>query len=93
MKFKILPGAVRDLKEIRDYTAADDSVAAAQVVERIIKSFDLLSARPDIGRPMAGKPIRVWSIPGLPYVVAYRVSAQIYILRVYHTRRKLPPEW
>jgi plasmid stabilization system protein ParE len=93
MKFRLVPHAIRDLEEIQVFIGAEDPSAAARVVERLVQSFELLSTRPEIGRPIAGRPVREWTVPGLPYLLPYIVREDIVILRVYHTRRKRPKRW
>lgn len=93
MKFRLVPRAVRDLEEIRAYIDVEDASSAVRVIERLIQSFELLAMRPEIGRPVVGRPVREWSVPGLPYLIPYVVRDDIVILRVYHTRRKRPKRW
>lgn len=94
MKRRLLARAARDLADIEAYISADDPRAAAEVAQRIRKSLDLIAARPDIGRPSKVTSIREWSVPGLPYVIPYRVGDdRIDILRVFHTSRKRPDAW
>jgi toxin ParE1/3/4 len=93
VKFRLVPRAVRDLEEIRAYIDVDDASSAVRVIERLIQSFELLATRPEIGRPVVGRPVREWSVPRLPYLIPYVVRDDIVILRVYHTRRKRPKRW
>jgi plasmid stabilization system protein ParE len=94
VKIRLTKAAVRDLGEIRAYIAADDPVAARKVVATLDRSITLIGERPQIGRPTAVPDVREWSVPGLPYVVPYRISADaIEIIRVYHTSRQRPEEW
>ena len=94
MKLRLLPRAVRDLAELRAYIAADDPDAAQKVAERLIKALKLIESRPDICRPTAGAATREWVVPGLPYIIPYRLkNGTVEILRIYHTRRNRPPEW
>ena len=93
MTFRLLPRAIRDLEEVRSFIEADDPQVAAKLVDRLVQSFELLASRPEIGRPVAGRPVREWSVPGLPYLIPYVIREEIVILRVYHTRRKRPKRW
>ena len=93
MKFRLLLKAVRDLEEINAFIDSDDPSVATKVVERILQSFEILAKRPEIGRPVAGRPVREWSVPGLPYLIPYVIRDDVVILRVYHTRRKRPKRW
>ena len=94
MKFKVLPRAVRDLANMHMYIAADDEMAAEAVALRLHKALELLTSRPEIGRPVPDTRIREWSVPGLPYVIPYRVRGDVVeILRFFHTSRKRPARW
>ena len=94
MKLKVLPRAARDLVDIHSYIAAEDSQAAVLVVARLRKSLALITERPEIGRHGEDPRTREWSVPGLPYVVPYRVRGEtVEVLRVFHTSRRRPPKW
>ena len=94
MRVRLTKAAVRDLRAIRAYIAADDPVAAQKVAAMLDRSIVLIERRPEIGRPTAVPDIREWSVPGLPYVIPYRIAADaIEIVRVYHTSRQRPKEW
>lgn len=94
MKRHILPRAVRDIAEIEAYINDENPAAAANVASRIRKAFDLITDRPDIGRPAPIPQLREWSIPGLHYIIPYRVRGDtVEILRVFHTSRQRPPRW
>jgi plasmid stabilization system protein ParE len=64
------------------------------VASRISASFDLLDAKPQIGRPAPDGRNREWSVPGLPHFIVYRVRGfEVTILRVFHTSRLRPNDW
>jgi plasmid stabilization system protein ParE len=87
----ITPLASRDLDEIRAYIAMDDPVAAEQVARRLLKAIKLIDKKPAIGRPSSDGRRRIWSVPGLPYVIPYRVRGErVIITRVFHTSRRRP---
>ena len=74
-----LRGAAKDLAEIEAYISLDSPDAAKAVASRLRKAFDLhcLTTR-GIGRPTPDRPdIREWSVPGLPYIIPYRVAIDI----------------
>lgn len=94
MKLRLLPRAVNDVAGQYTFIAKDDPAAALRVVERIEKSLRLIESNPLIGHPTPGRPTREWPVPGLPYVIPYRIKGDtIEILRVFHTRRKRPDIW
>jgi len=86
--------ATRDIEDIRTWIEADDQQAAIRVALKIMHAIDLLDAKPQIGRVAADGKNREWSIPGVPYLIAYRVSGvDVTILRVFHTSRLRPGAW
>jgi plasmid stabilization system protein ParE len=94
MKRRVLAKAARDLAQVEAYIQADNPQAARAAAARIKKAFDLITARPEIGRPTRWPNVREWSIPGLPYLIPYRIKDnEIQILRVWHTSRNRPSEW
>lgn len=91
MRIRWLDEAISDLIEIRDYITNDKPQAAQAVASRIRKTVDLLKDQPGIGRPGRVEGTKELIIPGLPYIIPYRVKANIIeILRVLHTARKWP---
>lgn len=94
MKLKVLPRAVRDLANIYVYISVDNDQAAKTITQRLKTSMELITLRPDIGRPSPDSRIREWSVPGLPYLIPYRVRGEVVeILRVFHTSRQRPERW
>jgi toxin ParE1/3/4 len=87
MKIVYHRGALRDLQAIRSYIARGDAKAAGKVVARIERSIALLKGSPHMGRP-GPHGTRLISVPGLPYVVIYRMrSDAVSIVAVFHTSR------
>jgi plasmid stabilization system protein ParE len=94
MKRHVLLRAAKDIAEIEAYIHQESREAAADVASRIRKAFDLVAERPEIGRPTSIPHLREWSVPGLPYVIPYRVRGdKVEILRVFHTSRRRPSAW
>lgn len=83
-----------DLKSLRAHIAADNPRAANEIATRLGRAIQLIAAKPNVGRPTKRSGIREWSVPGLPYVIPYRVKAgTIEILRVFHSRQRRPDQW
>ena len=94
MKIRLMKAAIRDLHETRAHIAADDPKAAMQVSTRLEKAIILIAEKPNIGRPITDQSLREWSVPGLPFVIPYRLSGDtIEIIRVFHPSRRRPPTW
>ena len=80
--------ALRDIENIHDYIARDDTVAAARVVSRIERAIQRLAVLPLSARPGRVPGTRVLAVPGLPYVVIHRVRGDsVHIVAVLHTAR------
>lgn len=93
MHIEWLGEAGRDLVEIRRYIAEDRPNAAEQVAKRILDTVAYLRDHPEIGRAGRIPGTRELVIPGLPYIVPYRVkSATIEILGVLHASQEWPKE-
>jgi toxin ParE1/3/4 len=81
--------ARRDLFSVETYISQDNPAAAAETVLKIIAAVESLSRFADMGRPGRVPDTRELVIPGLPYIVPYRISdSTIAVLRVYHASRK-----
>jgi plasmid stabilization system protein ParE len=95
MRLSLLPRAVRDLAAIEAYVAErGDAATARRVAARLRGALQLMAARPEIGHRCHKPDVREWSVPGLPYVIPYRVREdRIEILRIFHTSRKRPDKW
>ena len=91
MRVRWLRRALRNLEEEADYVARDDPQAAAQVVERITTSVDLLASQPALGRTGRVPGTRELIITGTPYIVPYRVRDDtVEILRMFHGAKRWP---
>jgi toxin ParE1/3/4 len=94
MKLHVFARAKRDLDEAFAFIELDDPASAKNVARLLMKSIRLIAENPSIGRPSADKRVREWSVPGLPYVIPYKIKdATVQIIRVYHTRRSRPEVW
>jgi len=94
MKIRLMKAAIRDLREAQAYIAVDDPRAAKQVVLRLQKAVELIATRPEIGRPNADGATREWSVPGLPYVIPYRIAGDVLeVVRIWHNSRDRPEKW
>lgn len=84
--------AESDLIEILDYIAADNPGAALATIDRIEAAALRLTGFPRSGREGSVPDTRDFPIPGLPFVIIYRVrKAAIEVLRVLHGARQWPP--
>jgi toxin ParE1/3/4 len=91
VRVRWLRRALRNLDQEADYIARDDPQAAAQFVERIAASVDLLATHLALGRPGRVPGTRELIVTGTPYIVPYRVRDDtVEILRVFHGARRWP---
>ncbi len=85
--------ARRDLSSVDSFISRDNPTAALDTVLKIISAVETLTNFPDMGRSGRIADTRELIIPGLPFIVPYRVrNDDIIILRVYHTSRKWPDQ-
>lgn len=83
--------AVRRLDQICAHIASDNPAAAARTLARLLAAADALAARPAMGRPGRLRGTRELVVPGLPYIVAYRVTASsVDLLTIMHTAQQWP---
>jgi toxin ParE1/3/4 len=88
MKVRFKASALRHIEKIHGYIAVHDPAAANRVVKRIEHSISRLGFIPFSGRPGVVKGTRILIVPGLPYVVIYRVGDDtVDIIAVLHTAR------
>jgi addiction module RelE/StbE family toxin len=91
MRFRFSEPAIQSLTSIRDFIAKDNPDAAAKVASAMMKAVLRLTRFPQSGRPGRLKGTRELIVPGLPYIIPYRiVDDVILILAVIHTSRKWP---
>jgi toxin ParE1/3/4 len=84
--------ALADLDSISAYIARENPLAARRVVGRILQSLKRLEGFPYSGRAGTKPGTRELSVPGLPYLVIYRIFEErddgiVEIVAVYHTAR------
>ena len=84
--------AENDLTEILDFIAEDDPSAAVGTIDRIEAVALRLIDFPLSGREGSVPDTRELPIPGLPFILIYRVrEASVEVLRVLHGARQWPP--
>ena len=83
--------AIRSLTSIHAYISKDSPAAAARVAAAVVDATDQLEPFPQSGRPGRIVGTRELVVPGLPYILPYRVvDDTIMILSVIYTSRKWP---
>jgi addiction module RelE/StbE family toxin len=85
MKVRWTVPAWRDLEAIEAYIARDNPAAAADVGRQILEAAASLKRHPFRGRWDKRKRFRELVLAPLPYLIAYRVSAEfVSIIRIWH---------
>ncbi len=83
--------AVGDVEAARDYIEGRNPGAARDVVSRLLDAVAALDNFPRRGRPGRVAKTRELVVPGLPYIVVYRVvTDRVEVLRVLHAARRWP---
>jgi|CXWL01.1.fsa_nt_gi addiction module RelE/StbE family toxin len=89
MKLRWLKNALKSLRSAHQFITAENSEAASKVVMRIERSAERLREYPHSGRTGTVTGTREVVVPGLPYLIVYRVTEnEVQILRVFHTSRQ-----
>ena len=85
------PEAHEERRQIWDYIAEENPLAAARMDQRFADTVAMLSQHPEIGRPGLIIGTREM-IPHESYRIVYEMSGDsIWILAVVHTARLWPP--
>lgn len=91
MRIRWFRQALLDLDQTEVFIAKDNPATAVNVVLTTIKTISLLGDQQGIGRAGRVPGTKELVVPGLPYIVPYRVKdGEVQVLRVYHTSRKWP---
>jgi toxin ParE1/3/4 len=96
MQVKWLATALQNLDQEADYVEKGDPQAARLVVQRIHDAVTHLADNPALGHPGRIHGTRELVVPGIRYIVPYRVRPRldrIKILRVFHSSRKTTRNW
>ena len=94
MRLKWERMALLNLHAIHDYICQHDTRAVQNIAQQIQDSAVNLKSFPLLGRPAEIGDVRLLQVPGLPYLLPYRViNDTIHILAVFDERQRRPPEW
>lgn len=89
MKIVWLRRALANLEHEADYIGQTDPAAAAHVLARLQDVVQRLADHPQSGRTGRIMGTRELVVPGLPYIIPYRVKdSRVEILRIFHTSRR-----
>jgi len=89
-RFRLLPAAIADLAEIRDYIDEHNAAAAAALLDRIENRCGFFAQHPNAGRDRSEVRPRLRSFVVGRYVAFYRLADNgIEIVRVLHGARDI----
>ncbi len=92
MQLTWLKAALKNIDDIAEYIAADNTEAAFALVARIKRASKYLTVQPYMGRNGRVSGTRELIIVGTSYFLVYRIyKNKIEILRVLHRARAWPP--
>jgi plasmid stabilization system protein ParE len=76
------------------YIAVRDPFAAEKIMKTIAAAARRLAVFPQLGRPSDRSDVRLLQVPGMPYLLPYRVAEEeIEIIAVFDEWMERPPEW
>lgn len=85
------PRAISHLSAVRTHIARERPAAAASVATVLLQSVERLAEFPNLGRVGRVAGTRELVIPGTPYVIPYRVTAnRLEVIAVFHGRQPWP---
>jgi toxin ParE1/3/4 len=91
VKLRFTSHAARQLDHIAEYINEQSPAAALRVGDRIREIARSLPRFPNLGRPGSEAGTREIIVPGLPYIVVYRLAGDtVEILGIYHTAQLRP---
>ena len=91
---KWLRKAALNLEDAHDHLAKENSRVAQEFVLEVYRLVHLLVDQPAMGRPGRVPGTRELVLQPYPFLIPYRVKGEeIQILRVFHTRLRLPSHW
>jgi toxin ParE1/3/4 len=96
MRLRYSRRALRHIDDISTYLEQRSPSATRQISGRIRDAISMLLEFPEVGRSGAKAGTREFPIPGLPYVIVYRVylpagdAGELRIAGIYHAARLRP---
>ncbi len=83
-----------ELVSAYEYAAAENPAAARRITNHIWETAEVLARHPMAGRKGRIAGTRELVIPGIPFIVGYRIEKkEVWILAVMHAAREWPEEF
>ena len=89
-RFELARRALADLQEIWEYITEDSFDAADRVIDDFYQAFEQLARMPDIGHKrsdLTSRDVLFWPVHS--YLVIYKTSKPLRIVRVIHGKRNV----
>ena len=94
MQVKWLRKAALNLDDAHDYLAKDNPRVAQEFAFEVCRLVNLLVDQQAMGRPGRVPGTRELVVQPYPFIIPYRVKGdEVHILRVFHTKLRLPSHW
>jgi toxin ParE1/3/4 len=91
VKLRFTSHATRQLDHIAEYINEENPAGALRVGDRVRETVRSLTRFPSLGRPGSQAGTSEIIVPGLPYIVVYRLAGDtVEILGIYHTAQLRP---
>lgn len=80
------------MRDIRDWIALDDKLAAERVISRIRQTVMMFQQFPMLGHEGEVEGTREFKVTGLPFLIVYQLASvtDLDILTIIHSARKYP---
>ena len=89
MNIKWTIGAKKNLEQIYNFIIQDNLLAAQNTIQKILNAINIIEDNPNIGRNGRVVNTRELIIPNTPYLIIYRITNTIEILRIFHSAMQL----
>jgi toxin ParE1/3/4 len=79
--------ALLDFDELQNYIKEHNPSAARHMAVRVHEAVEALRLHPFSGRIVPESSSRICVVSGTPYLIVYRITAAVEVLRLWHSRR------
>ena len=94
MRIEWVGTSLSDLRQIRYYLRTRNPSATEKIFHAVSRSAEQLLSFPELGRALEASDIRLLQVPGLPYILPYRIRIDhIEIIAVFDGRQERPVGW
>jgi toxin ParE1/3/4 len=88
VSLRFTPEALQDLEDIDTWLSDRSPQGLRNVLGALKQAFLLIERNPGVGKPTRRERVRIFVEPRFRYLVPYYIKGEdVWILRVYHSRR------